>query len=941
MKEVIVKEKKRTFAGFFDCPSKPTLREGGFFSRNRYVLLAFAVPFLIMFSAFAIMGCQPFGDKQILVTDLWHQFFPFLVDFQDKLRHGESLFWSWTQGGGTNYFALMSYYLMSPLNFLTVILPSGLFGINNIQWVNMFLTLAVAVKIALAGCFFSIFLRYTFKRDDISLTIFSTCFALSAFFMGYYWCEIWLDTVALTPLVVMGFIAMMREGKYRLYVVTLALSVLANYYIGLFTCIFMAICFIGYQICAWDGIKAFGKKLLKMAIWSVVAIMLTAFMILPAYFALQNTHAASSSFPSSYAINIGSPNDLMGTLDAIKQVISNTAAFVKPATTGGLPNIACGVTSVIVAIVFMVNKKIKLRAKLFHGGLLLFLILSFIIRQLDYIWHGFHFTNMIPYRFSYLVSFTLVVMAFRAFQLIDEIDLFDLSISSLVMLLIVLLCIGTQELLPILGTAAIAVVILAVLFIYKKSNSKKSVKSKKGLRFSKQALCFVLFFVVIIQSAVTGYIGVSTTTVTTTYDYPRGGADTANVVDMMKQYESNTPELWRADFTSTQTLCDSSLNTFNGYSMFNSMVNEKITRFTENFGLMGWLAGNRYTYAESTPVANLFLNLKYIIARDGGYNDTNYLSEVYASNNVKLLKNKAYIPMGFMVNKNLLNYQGIDAEDTYNPFDKQNQFFKLATGIEKDIFTPLDVVSQGHTPYESFPVNRSDYGSYTFSCNAGFTEAPHLKWNYEAPKDGWYYAYVRISNEDGVSVYCNDAARTGTSSFYIKRPYIMSIGYFSKGDKISIYSDLEANASGTAQVYVNLLDTKTFDEGFEKLKENPMTTTNLTGSSMDGTIDVKQDGLLYTSIPYEQGREETDTLIGKLFGSDSEGWTATVDGQKAEIKPLAGALVTVELTKGQHNVRFSYLPKGFIKGMIISLSGLMIFVGYTVFVFVRKKKKKS
>jgi hypothetical protein len=297
--------------------------------------------------------------------------------------------------------------------------------------------------------------------------------------------------------------------------------------------------------------------------------------------------------------------------------------------------------------------------------------------------------------------------------------------------------------------------------------------------------------------------------------------------------------------------------------------------------------------------------------------------------------------MGFMVNKNLLNYQGIDAEDTYNPFDTQNQFFKLATGIEKDIFTPLDVVSQGHTPYESFPVNRSDYGSYTFSCNAGFTEAPHLKWNYEAPKDGWYYAYVRISNEDGVSVYCNDAARTGTSSFYIKRPYIMSIGYFSKGDKISIYSDLEANASGTAQVYVNLLDTKTFDEGFEKLKENPMTTTNLTGSSMDGTIDVKQDGLLYTSIPYEQGREETDTLIGKLFGSDSEGWTATVDGQKAEIKPLAEALVTVELTKGQHNVRFSYLPKGFIKGMIISLSGLMIFVGYTVFVFVRKKKKKS
>ena len=404
----------------FDCPTQATLREGKFFSRNLFIFLSFLIPFALMFIAFAVMGCRPFGDKQILVTDLWHQYYPFLVDFQDKLKHGESLFWSWTQGGGTNYFSLMSYYLASPLNIFTIFIPN--------DWLDMYLTFSVVLKIGLAGGFFAIFLRYTFKRDDISLVIFSTCFALSAFFMGYYWCEIWLDTVALTPLVVMGFTALMREGKYRLYIITLALSVLTNYYIGLFTCIFMVLVFIGYNVCRWDGIKEFGRRFARMGICSIVAILITLFFMLPAFFGLQNTHAADSTFPTGYQINIGATNDFVGTMDAIKQVISNTGAFIEPATTGGLPNIACGVISIVLGIMFMVSKKIKLREKIFNGCLLLFLIMSFIIRQLDYMWHGFHFTNMIPYRFSYLVSFILVLMAFRAFQIIDSLNFFDLII---------------------------------------------------------------------------------------------------------------------------------------------------------------------------------------------------------------------------------------------------------------------------------------------------------------------------------------------------------------------------------------------------------------------------------------------------------------------------------------------------------------------------------
>ena len=98
---------------------------------------------------------------------------------------------------------------------------------------------------------------------------------------------------------------------------------------------------------------------------------------------------------------------------------------------------------------------------------------------------------------------------------------------------------------------------------------------------------------------------------------------------------------------------DGSLNDYNGLSMFNSMANVDTTRFFENFGMMGWKSGNRYTYAEGSPVTNVFMNLKYIISRDGVYRNTYDLSEAYAVGNEKLLKNDHYIPMGFMVNNNL------------------------------------------------------------------------------------------------------------------------------------------------------------------------------------------------------------------------------------------------------------------------------------------------
>lgn len=45
--------------------------------RNKFVVLSFFVPFLLMIFGFAWADFYPFGENQAAVIDLYHQYFPF------------------------------------------------------------------------------------------------------------------------------------------------------------------------------------------------------------------------------------------------------------------------------------------------------------------------------------------------------------------------------------------------------------------------------------------------------------------------------------------------------------------------------------------------------------------------------------------------------------------------------------------------------------------------------------------------------------------------------------------------------------------------------------------------------------------------------------------------------------------------------------------------
>ena len=253
-----------------------------------------------------------------------------------------------------------------------------------------------------------------FGKYDLSISVFGGFYGLCAWALGFQWNIMWLDTFALLPLVALGTVSLLRDKKFVLYTLTLFLSVFANYYIGLFTCIFVFLLFFVYQICRWGGWKKFFADLGRIALFSALAIGMTAILELPALAALQTTQSSVNKFPTGFKLNIADENTLLGLFDAMRQVAGNMGGAIKPNFKEGLPNVYCGIVSVFLMFLYLMAKEIKLRDKICAVSLLAFFNISFIIRQLDYIWHGFHFTNMIPYRFSFLHCFVVLYMAYRA-----------------------------------------------------------------------------------------------------------------------------------------------------------------------------------------------------------------------------------------------------------------------------------------------------------------------------------------------------------------------------------------------------------------------------------------------------------------------------------------------------------------------------------------------
>ena len=873
-----------------------------------YVGLSFAFTFLAFFILMIVKGFAPFGDSSMLYSDAYHQYYPFFVAFRRALRSGESLLYSWDVGLGMDYLGLIAYYLASPLNLFSVLLPES--------WTLAYFSFLVPLKLSLASMFFALFLKKVYGKEDLGLSLFGCFYGLCAWSLAYLWNIMWLDTFALLPLVMLGMVSLLTQRKFLLYTLSLFLSILSNYYIGLFTCIFVLLSFFCYEICRWKGFQKFFIDLLLMALFSALAICMTAFLELPAVAALQTTQSSVNSFPEGFRLNIANENTWRGLLDAMRQVAGNMNGGLEPSFKEGLPNIYCGLFANAFGILFFFHRGIRLRDKICCLLLLAFFNVSFIIRQLDYIWHGFHFTNMIPYRFSFLYSFVLLYMAYRAYLVKEEFKVWQILAAGVLALGLAACSDSRLDTMYLAYNGAFLLLYLFVLLyphLFRKSAVPEEEEEDAEDSQTLQAFSFRSFLLIIIAlEMVLNLVNFGAAfSGTTTAFYPRGKEYTASMIRYMHEREWKEP-FFRAETTHSQTLNDGALNNYNGISTFTSSANVQVTEFMKRLGYGAKNTYNRYCYEESSPVADLFLGIKYRIERSGQVEENPYFQDLHSYGDVHLLKNNVYLPLGFLAEPELadLSFTGED-----NDFTFQNQLFQTATGLEDYVWyhmygNVLTITAADATVSDMTP---GGYCTYTTDRTGG-----RINYQYQVTMDGFMCIDLDLSERNDFTVWLNgNELYSETYSL----PQMLAVSQVRVGDVVDVALSCDANESGTMLISAAILDDATFRKGYEVLNRSVLELTDFSTTRLSGTINCDRDGLLYTSIP------------------QNGNWHVYVDGKEADTVLVGEAMTAVYLEEGYHEVIFRYRNPAFTLGCVISLVSTGVLAGLYFWIYPARKKK--
>ena len=905
-----------------------------------YAILAFLIPLIGGILAMnARANTMAEGNSSyvfsILYSDAYYQYYPFFVDFRQILRSGGSLLYSWNVGMGTDYLGLFAYYVGSPLNWLSVLIPES-------HLLDYYILL-VPIRMGLAGLFFAIFLQKVFQKNDISIALFGSFYATCAWVTGYMWNTMWLDTFALVPLVMLGTYNLLKHRKFALYVISLFFSIFINYYIGFFTCIFTLLVFICYEICNWKNCKRFFADLGLMALFTVIAIGMTALLSLPTFASLQTTYSTGTVFPKKLELHIAEEQTFGGFLKAMVTVATNTFAATSPnykdyASSGGLPNIYCGTFALFFSLLFLICRQISWRERLCGLGMLLLLNASFIIKQLDYIWHGFHATNAIPNRFSFLYSFVMLYMAYRAWTLRRRMEIWQIMTALAVSFAGLLLSPGMAkasnakegafitENLFILVNLGILVLCSAALVLYchreplgKKARwkAKRTWYQKLHLRRSLGSIALVtiigaeLIFNIIAFSNLFPEQNLS--------DYPRSGEDTAKAVEFMRERE-DTNSFYRTETAQHQSYNDGMLNGYNGISTFSSAANVSVTNYLKALGISAQDNYNRYVYEESSPVSHLFLNLKYILERRGFVEDNPYFTDVFSSGKVHLMENNYYLPVGFMVDESLKDLKFDAGSDT---FGFQNTLLSTALGEDVTPFTLIPVSSI--TADEGITVNQNQSNEY--SCTYSLSKDGYIYYKFDFESEGLFCINYHMRSKN---TYYVDYLAAGSGQYvrlhsdtHNGLKYIGSTCQVYPGDQIRVKIQVKpGNSYKTLELTGALLDQAVMDQAYAKLSSSVLNVTRFEDTCVEGTIECKQAGLMYTSIPQA-----------------GENWHVFVDGKEAEITLIGDAMAGVMLEEGTHTVTFRYQNKAFTTGLIISITCFALFIAACGYALYKKKKK--
>lgn len=747
------------------------------------VIMAFVIPVLILLVLYIGREVFPLGENMYLRSDMYHQYAPFMKEFQRNIQSGGSLLYSWNIGLGNNFASTYAYYLASPVNWLSVIFPDHL--------VPEFMNIMLIIKSGLMSSTFAWYVIRKFRRSDYLATVFGCFYAMSSYMAAFSWNVMWLDCLVLFPLILIGLEKLVKEHKPAMYVITLAVSIISNYYISIMIAIFLVLYYLYLLICETKFRSGYETltSILMFMVTSIIAGCMATFIVLPALFNLFLTASSDSAFPGSFVA-------YYNLLEMLSQSVINTEPAV---FSGHFPNIYATMALYLLVPLYWISRRVPVREKAGKTVLVCILALSFMFNVPTYIWHGFHFPNSLPCRYSFIYIFLVLVMGYQAILYMKRFRLTEIVICAVAGVFGVFLF---QTLYPdegpTLGNAcAGAAFILIYLVIALMIHSRKVPKT----------LVMVILLItsiaeIIINTNNTGYSITSRTAYV---------SDNEDIKQMLSQVDDGS--FYRVEKTTRKTKNDGTWNNYKSASVFSSTTVAGNSDLYDQLGMQGRV--NAYSYSGHTPVTQALLGVRYEIA-GSELNDV-LMTQAASSGNMYLYENRYALSLGFLTDRAVNDIQMVPSQ----PFQMQNELIRAACGVE-GVF---HIMNSYGGPQAQFAVEE------TGRCLLFIpTELENC------------VVEIRRGQEQVLSRLFDS----------LEPPQIIDAGDVQEGDQVTVRCDDETVTSLT--VYPAIMDYAKYDQAMQILETGNMEITDYTDTKVTGHIRVEKEGqMLFTTIPYDEG----------------------------------------------------------------------------------------
>jgi len=800
-----------------------------------------------MIGVYLSQGIYWNSDTSPLLGDGFHQYVIFDIALRNILHGNGSLFYTFTSGLGLNFYALSSYYLGSFLSPLVYF-----FDLTNMPDAVYLTTL---LKFGLIGLstYFSLNKLFQSIPKPLKLAL-STSYALMSFTVSQLEIKTWLDVFILIPLIITGLQLLITEKKFLLYFTSLSILFIQNYYFGYMTALFL----IFWYLCqiSWD-FKTRKSSFLDFIITSVLAGMASLILTLPTLFDLQThgeklTEVTKFQTESSWYLDLFA-KQFIGSFDTTKY--------------GAIPMIFVGLLPFILTILFFTLKSIKFHVKLIYAIFFTFLIASFYIEVLDLFWQGMHTPNMFLHRYAWIFSTLLIYTAAEVLNRLIEIKIWNFLVSLF---------------LVVTG-------FLATIYLKSHYSFLTDLNILLTLEF---LVVYSLLLLAVIKNEMSLNASSQIDGIAKEWGFASRSAYSRDIPAMESFSTYIEDPFTRTEKLQTQTGNDSMKFNYNGISQFSSVRNRSTSSTLDKLGFKSSGTNLNLRYANNSILADSLFGIQYNIS-DSPIDKYGF-KDIYQKDNLTLYKNQYSLPIAF-ASQSVYN----DVKFTEHTLDNQASFLNQLADVNFDYFSPI--------PYEKTE-NTDDLISVTSSSN----EDAAIQYQIEVPENSQVYlsfTNLHFSNDKQkkVDILVNGKKKTFTTDNVFS---FFNLGY-TKEKKIF---NINVSFPGNSQVSFESptfyrLDTKTFTEAIQKIKEQPVTVST-SKNKVFTTYDVQQDTSIFFTIPYDKG------------------WSAYQDGKKIEMKQAQTGFMKVDVPKGKGTITLSFIPNGFITGAICSFTSLLLFVIY-------------